>query len=294
MASKDSQLRAALPVPPYTTRSCGRSATSGSRLFISIRSAASCGHPLQEIVLPRAARTVGRCVPATELAALSALFATTSVMTRRSPRKPAGGDCNGKCLDVGCEHAVGTQRGHEGPHCVVRPDYPAAGLDRRAKIDSLRGTHQLDCKNPLHIGHDPTCLPRGAHRHWDDILPIAIRWNRIHAGRVRKHLALTREGCRCHLGHHESRMDSWISAEKCMQALISIGTIRPVDSSLRRRGGICHDDRQKIQRACTRQPVEVSTAQHAPVLEDERIVGRCVQLPAHDSSYPLESVEYRP
>jgi hypothetical protein len=30
-----------LPVPPYTTRSSGRSATSGSRLFISIRRAAS-------------------------------------------------------------------------------------------------------------------------------------------------------------------------------------------------------------------------------------------------------------
>ena len=32
------------------SRSSGRSATSGSRLFISMRSAASCGHPLQERV----------------------------------------------------------------------------------------------------------------------------------------------------------------------------------------------------------------------------------------------------
>ena len=32
-------------MPPYTTRSSGRSATSGSRLFWSIRNAASCGHP---------------------------------------------------------------------------------------------------------------------------------------------------------------------------------------------------------------------------------------------------------
>src|SRR5260370_39808546 len=44
------------------TRSAGRSATSGSRLFISMRSAASCCQPLQEIVAPRGARMVLRLV----------------------------------------------------------------------------------------------------------------------------------------------------------------------------------------------------------------------------------------
>src|SRR5215212_1620665 len=55
IASNAGQLRAARPEPPYTIRSSGRSATSGSRLFISIRSAASCGQPLQESVTPRGA-----------------------------------------------------------------------------------------------------------------------------------------------------------------------------------------------------------------------------------------------
>src|SRR5690606_33462608 len=58
IASNASQLRAARPVPPYTTRSSGRSATSGSRLFISIRSAASCVQPLQLSSAPRGARIV--------------------------------------------------------------------------------------------------------------------------------------------------------------------------------------------------------------------------------------------
>src|SRR5260370_7740077 len=58
MASNASHDRAARPVPPYTTRSSGRSATSGSRLFISIRIAASCGQPRQLISVPRGARTV--------------------------------------------------------------------------------------------------------------------------------------------------------------------------------------------------------------------------------------------
>src|SRR5579863_484528 len=56
MASKHSQLRAALPMPPYTTSSSGRSATSGSRLFISMRSGASVSQDLAVRRGPRGAR----------------------------------------------------------------------------------------------------------------------------------------------------------------------------------------------------------------------------------------------
>src|SRR3990167_4288538 len=54
--SKHSQLRAARPMPPYTTSSLGFSATSGSRLFISMRSGASVSQLLAVSVVPRAAR----------------------------------------------------------------------------------------------------------------------------------------------------------------------------------------------------------------------------------------------
>src|SRR4051794_23632921 len=57
IASKEFQSRAALPEPPYTTSSSGCSATSGSRLFCSIRSAASCCQPRAVSVVPRGART---------------------------------------------------------------------------------------------------------------------------------------------------------------------------------------------------------------------------------------------
>ena len=50
--SRASKLRAALPRPPYTIRSSGRSATSGSRLFNNILNAASCIQPLQCSLLP--------------------------------------------------------------------------------------------------------------------------------------------------------------------------------------------------------------------------------------------------
>src|SRR5215203_2361475 len=47
MLSKASKLRAAFPLPPYTIKSSGRSATSGLRLFNNILNAASWIHPLQ-------------------------------------------------------------------------------------------------------------------------------------------------------------------------------------------------------------------------------------------------------
>src|SRR5690606_3121583 len=43
-------------MPPYTTRSSGRSATSGSRLFWIIRYAASVSQERQDSSLPRGAR----------------------------------------------------------------------------------------------------------------------------------------------------------------------------------------------------------------------------------------------
>src|SRR5215831_11467925 len=58
MRSKLSQSRAARPTPPYTTSSWGFSATSGSRLFISIRSGASVSQLRAEIFGPRGARIV--------------------------------------------------------------------------------------------------------------------------------------------------------------------------------------------------------------------------------------------
>src|SRR5712692_9601896 len=45
-------------MPPYTTRSSGRSATSGSRLFISMRSGASVSQLRAESSVPRGARTM--------------------------------------------------------------------------------------------------------------------------------------------------------------------------------------------------------------------------------------------
>ncbi len=54
--SKQFQSRAARPMPPYTTSSAGFSATSGSKLFISIRSGASVIQVRALKVLPRAAR----------------------------------------------------------------------------------------------------------------------------------------------------------------------------------------------------------------------------------------------
>src|SRR5580704_2002123 len=56
ISSKHSQLRAARPIPPYTTRLSGLSATSGSKLFWIMRYAASDNQFLQVRTDPRGAR----------------------------------------------------------------------------------------------------------------------------------------------------------------------------------------------------------------------------------------------
>src|SRR5215470_12528145 len=64
----------------------GCSATSGSRLFMSIRMAASCGQPRQLSVVPRGART-GRAPAAGEPAE-----STETMTTPRRAGSPGGGD----------------------------------------------------------------------------------------------------------------------------------------------------------------------------------------------------------
>ncbi len=93
MRWKSSQVRAALPVPPYTTRFAGSSATSGSRLFSSIRSAASWSHPRHRSSVPRAARMTGASAMAQSVAAPAtarrglywALPADVAQLARASP-----------------------------------------------------------------------------------------------------------------------------------------------------------------------------------------------------------------
>src|SRR4029434_6022015 len=62
---------AACPRPPYTTSASSFSATSGSRLFISIRIAASACQVLHVRCPPRGARTVRPLRPPTECASLA-------------------------------------------------------------------------------------------------------------------------------------------------------------------------------------------------------------------------------
>src|SRR5579864_865657 len=103
MAWNEGQSRAALPEPPYTTRSSGRSATSGSRLFMSMRSAASCFQPLQRRVAPRGARISAgvRISRAGIWLAKPPCFNDTRSARHHSGHPPAQRlDCRGECVAV--------------------------------------------------------------------------------------------------------------------------------------------------------------------------------------------------
>jgi hypothetical protein len=53
-------------------------------------------------------------------------------------------------------------------------------------------------------------------------------------------------------------------------------------------------DREKVERHRDSEPVKISAAQSFSVLEDERIVGGCIQLPRDGFVDKVEGVENRP
>src|SRR6266699_3861868 len=167
MRSNDAQSRAALPVPPYTTRSCGRSATSGSRVFMSMRSAASWIQPLQVRAGPRDARTLladvtfrapagkrgtwnaergtderGRSTPeASSYVPRSAFHVPRSFCSAFRVRRSLHlrielpvPDPRRDPFDVGAERAVAGERRDLAPHRGVRPGDAAA---RRERLQEL-------------------------------------------------------------------------------------------------------------------------------------------------------------
>src|SRR6185437_2941168 len=122
IASNEFQSRAAFPVPPYTTRSSGRSATAGSRLFISIRIAASCGQPLQDSSDPCGA-WISRLIP------LLRSFELPDPLLdggdeRPRPDKLLGG------AELRREPAVGAEAGDRFAQAVARGGRPGGGLVR--------------------------------------------------------------------------------------------------------------------------------------------------------------------
>src|SRR6476659_11158213 len=109
----------------------GFSATSGSRLFMSIRSAASWCQPLQLISLPRGAR-----------------------MTRRSLIvKNSFPDRGGDAADIGRQGAVLLHRRRNVAHAFVGLLDPSADLQRPAKLQAFRGREQLDSEQVFRVLH---------------------------------------------------------------------------------------------------------------------------------------------
>ncbi len=261
IASNASQLRAAFPVPPYTTRSSGRSATSGSRLFISMRRAASCCQPLQESVVPRGARTMPRRV----------LLLRVRFLNRRR-------HCANRSFDVGAgisssaiAFASRSMSGDNGrsrssgatslAHRFVRARHAAPRLERRAAIDALRRTHELDREHVSHVAHDAPQFPRRRHRHRHDVFLVAVGRNRVDARRVREHLALAGDRRRGDLRHHESGIDAGVVREERRKPLIQIRIHEAIGATLGNCREVGERDGEEIERHRDRLAVKVAAAE---------------------------------
>src|SRR5207248_2525747 len=109
--SNAGQLRVACPVPLYTTRSSGRSATSGSRLFMSMRSVASCCQPLQlSTVLCGVRITCALDSPVAGLACVEVI----RILSKRA--ESAALNRRRQELDIGRQNTIASERGHQPPN----------------------------------------------------------------------------------------------------------------------------------------------------------------------------------
>src|SRR5437773_7997242 len=146
-ASNDAQSRTALPVPPYTTRSCGRSATSGSRLFMSIRRAASWIQPLQDRSSPRGARSTLGPVTVPDPTKCPHSYGPRIELPRpHACRHP---------FDIGREWAVAVQRRHVTPDRRIGTRDAPARRERLQVLEPLRGGEQLDRDDPSRVRENP-------------------------------------------------------------------------------------------------------------------------------------------
>src|SRR5439155_21252373 len=152
-------------------RSCGRSATSGSRLFMSIRSAASWGQPLQDSSRPRGARTSGICATVTRRAYLDPQLSPVGVdrrlgLAQGNHQAPiAAGDralgAVAERTELDLTTAVGTDQHQLIRHRVSLPARPLYGA--RAWP---RGAGGPRARRPPGAARPPTGLPTWSPASW--------------------------------------------------------------------------------------------------------------------------------
>src|SRR5579863_5916361 len=180
IASNAFQLRAALPVPPYTTRSSGRSATSGSRLFISIRNGASVCQDRAVSVVPRGARTGRAPSMSVLLSAVTGSVLLWAQCREGSEQRAAGGLGGGDERagldefhgggDVGGEVAVRARSGDPPAQGVAGRGRGRGGGERQAQVERPRGGKDLD-RQHLRQGVDGAAqLAGGRPAHRDVVL----------------------------------------------------------------------------------------------------------------------------
>src|SRR5579872_4541094 len=186
IASNASHERAARPLPPYTTRSCGRSATSGSRLFMSMRMAASCPHPRQVRFEPRGART-------TRAADTELIRSERSELALdRVDERAGANELHGRG-DVSAQLAVTIQVRDALAQQPMRDGGAVAERQRAAKIERLCRHEQFDRDDGLVVLDDRGAVPRRDRAHAVVVFLTSGGRDRIDGRGRGEHLVLAHE-----------------------------------------------------------------------------------------------------
>src|SRR5271165_2446604 len=144
MRSNAGQSRAARPMPPYTTSSPGRSATSGSRLFMSMRSGASVSQLFALSAVPRGAR-ITPILSRRRETVMGRVFLPVSFPT--AAQQPTGNaltlaiamDSRSDLWSAGNDkQRAAKSRANVLQNCLQHPAQRRAGARRAAVVDRLR------------------------------------------------------------------------------------------------------------------------------------------------------------
>ena len=184
-----------------------------------------------------------------------------------------------------------------------RAPAPATSDDDESQVQRLRRDQQLDREDPLDALEDQPRMAGGGRAHRDVILLVRARRDRIDRRGMGEHLVLAGEGRGRVLVDHHPRVDARTGRQEGRQPAVEPRIDEQRRPALADRAQLGERELGEVERERDRLAVEVAAAddpaaagrervdrRHAAAGEDERVVGRGVELDVQHATEVVEGV----
>ena len=174
---------------------------------------------------------------------------------------------------------------------------------REPQVERLGGDEQLDGEDPLDVLDDGPRVPRRDRAHRDVVLLVGARRDAVRGRGVDQHLVLGREGRGRVLVDHHPGVDARRRRQERRQPAVEPRVEEQRGPSLADRAELSERQLREVESEGDRLAVEVATADdssaacrqcrrigHTAAREDERVVGRGVELDVEDAAEVVERV----